>query len=63
MSTITIIHSETQHSISVPYDSKFGTLRIQFEENDKTVEIPFVPRVLHDFFIKDIYVHKDSIKS
>lgn len=61
-STIHIV-SKDETCITVPTDAPFGTLRFRFEENGKIIEVPIVPRMLHDMFVKDLYIHKDLIKS
>jgi|JI102314A2RNA_FD_contig_91_23394_length_1304_multi_2_in_0_out_0_1 hypothetical protein len=60
---IYIVNGDTQEFITVPLDANFGTLRFQFEDEGIIKEFPIVPRILHDFFIKELYIHKDSIKS
>ena len=62
-SKIKIIHRDTQNTITVPTDGQFGSLRFQFEENGIVREFPIFPKLLHDLFMKDLYCHKESIKS
>ena len=60
---INIICCDTETTISVPLNSKFGTLRFQFEEDGKIKEFPIFTEMLHDLFVKDLYCHKALIKT